>query len=222
MSQAGRRNTPIDLLAAASSRDSTGAPVETWSRTATLWAEVEVRPAQSETREGMNYTREVTRFTFDWLDGKMISRSSRLLHDGRSWEISYINDMSDTRRMLIVEAVSVLVDTGALREEWRRKMREGIIVTLRREPRIGQPVDCKVRALVTGFRADELVGGINQGDRDVKVWADDVTLDDGIHDGDLVILPTGEHLTAVNVDAYTHRVGDDLIVWELTATGPTN
>lgn len=89
----------------------------------------------------------------------------------------------------------------------------GETITLRRT---GQS-DQSVRARVTGYEPEELVGGIQQGDRKVIVLAEDVT---GFtpRKGDLVIL-RGAPLSIQAVDDSTRRVAGTLVAYELVARG---
>lgn len=78
----------------------------------------------------------------------------------------------------------------------------------------------QVRARVTGYSPDELVGTIVQGDRNAIVYADDVAA------GGIAALTTndkvvvyGRELAIMAVDDLTRRVDDVLIAYELQLRG---
>lgn len=87
--------------------------------------------------------------------------------------------------------------------------------------RIGTPnVDLTVRARLRGYRADELVGGVQQGDRQVIAYADDVTFTPALRPGDKVLSPTGRLLNIETVDDSTGYVDDEgLVVYYLRVRG---
>jgi hypothetical protein len=70
---------------------------------------------------------------------------------------------------------------------------DGETITLRR---IGTPnTDISVKAKARGYAPEELVGGINQQDREIRILAEDVTFDPALRPGDKAILqgPRDEH-----------------------------
>jgi hypothetical protein len=86
--------------------------------------------------------------------------------------------------------------------------------------RIGTPnVDITVRARIRGYRADELVGGIQQGDRQVVAYADDVTFTPALRAGDKVLSPTGRLLNIETVDDSTGLTDEGLVVYYLRVRG---
>ncbi len=94
----------------------------------------------------------------------------------------------------------------------------GTTLTFRR---IGTPnVDCTVRARLRGYRPDELVGGVQQGDRQVVAYADDVTFIPVLRPGDKVLSPTGRLLNIETVDDSTGYVdGEGVVVYYLRVRG---
>lgn len=91
----------------------------------------------------------------------------------------------------------------------------GEAVTLRR---LLPSTDISVRARVTGYKPDELGGGIQQGDRKIIILTEDVTFDGGLKVGDKIIV-RGRTLNASVVDDNTRRVGGDLVAYEVAARG---
>ncbi|GAN49708.1 hypothetical protein ACXR8U_13765 [Methylobacterium radiotolerans] len=98
----------------------------------------------------------------------------------------------------------------------------GEMITLRRLGQ-GAPIDAQVRAIVTGFQPDELASGVIQGNRRVFLFAPDVAaaafpvpIKNGSTDR-LVI--RGRTLTVEAVDDSTHRVGGELLAYDIQASG---
>ena len=82
---------------------------------------------------------------------------------------------------------------------------------------------CVVRAVVTGLSPEELASGIDVGTRKLIVYADDVTFDKPLKEGDQVVLrdgtPAKKTLSIEDVDDSTSRLGGVLITYHLTASG---
>ena len=80
--------------------------------------------------------------------------------------------------------------------------------------------DITVRARIVGYRADELVGGIQQGDRKVIAYADDVTFDPPLKPGDDVLNPgDGRPLNIESVDGATGLTDEGVVVYYLRVRG---
>jgi hypothetical protein len=96
----------------------------------------------------------------------------------------------------------------------------GETVTLQR---VNPSVSQTVRGRVTGFAPEELVGGINQGSRQVRLLAEDVEASGfpvPIRAGSTDrIVAHGKTLMINDVDTSTARVGGTLIAYLITATG---
>lgn len=112
------------------------------------------------------------------------------------------------------------------RAMYRREVSEnGETVTLRRiNPSPTPSTDKSVLARVVGYAPNELVGGIQQGDRKVIVLAEDVEntgFPVPIKTGgsDKIVLASGRVLNIQAVDDNTRRVGGILIAYEITARG---
>jgi hypothetical protein len=99
----------------------------------------------------------------------------------------------------------------------------GEAITLRRMGPSGPVNEVTVRARVTGYQPNELVGGIKQGDRRLIILAEDVEAS-----GFPIPFKTGGIDKAVVrdkvlnigvVDDSTRRVGGILIAYDITATG---
>jgi hypothetical protein len=108
------------------------------------------------------------------------------------------------------------------RAMWRRFIiADGSVVTLRRVGPVN--INIEVRARVKGFAPEELVGGITQGHRQVRILAEDVErsgfpvpIKKGSTDR---IVVDGKPLMIESVDDNTARMGDTLIGYIITATG---
>jgi hypothetical protein len=86
--------------------------------------------------------------------------------------------------------------------------------------RLGTPdIEINVRARLRGYRAEEIVGGINQGDRQVTAYADDVTFTPPLKPGDKVMHPTGRQLNIETVDDTTGITDEGLVVYYLRVRG---
>jgi hypothetical protein len=84
--------------------------------------------------------------------------------------------------------------------------------------RVGQP-DIQVRARLRGYRAEELVGGVQQGDREVIAYADDVTFSPPLKPGDVVLSPNGRPLSIQTVDNATGITEEGLVVYYVRVRG---
>lgn len=100
----------------------------------------------------------------------------------------------------------------------RQIVAHGETITLRRLVPGGPPAELDVRARVTGFAPDELVGGIDQGDRKVILLAEDMTWTEAPAAGDKLVI-RDQLLTIASVDDSTRRVAGTLIAYEMRATG---
>lgn len=108
---------------------------------------------------------------------------------------------------------------------YRRQLgRHGEDVTLRRvNASPASPTEATVRARVTGYAPDELVGGVQQGDRKVVVLAEDVAaagFPEPIQPGGRDKIVVRDRVLNVEaVDDNTRRVDGVLIAYELTVRG---
>jgi hypothetical protein len=117
-----------------------------------------------------------------------------------------------------------MMTASQARSMWRRLVvAYGQDVTLRRINPSGPVTDKTVRARVVGFAPEELVGGITQGHRQVRLLAEDVEssgfpvpIKKGSTDR---IVVDGKTLMIENVDDNTARIGGTLIGYIITATG---
>jgi hypothetical protein len=92
----------------------------------------------------------------------------------------------------------------------------GETITLRR---LGTPnTDVTVRAKTRAYQQDELVGGVSQQDREVRVLAEDVTFSPALKPGDKVLMH-GRLFNIDAVDGSTGRAGNDLVYYILRARG---
>lgn len=117
------------------------------------------------------------------------------------------------------------MNASEARSMYRRMIGEiGETITLRRNnPSPAAPTEVQVRARVTGYRPEELVNGIKQGDRHLIVLAEDVETSGfpvpfKTNGSDKAIV-RGSDLNIGMVDDSTRRVGGVLIAYDITATG---
>ncbi|MGN6549754.1 MAG: hypothetical protein ACTHJ3_07665 [Pararhizobium sp.] len=111
-----------------------------------------------------------------------------------------------------------------LRAQYRRMLGAyGETVTLRRTVPNGAPIEASALARVTGYQPNELVSGIEQGDRKVILLAEDVETS-GFPvpfktSGSDKIVARGTMLSIEAVDDSTRRVASVLIAYELRVRG---
>lgn len=113
-----------------------------------------------------------------------------------------------------------------VKETYRRMIDdvgEPIIIRRHTGAGIAHPhFDVTVRARVTGYEPNELVGGIIQGDRKIIVLAQDLIdaqLALPILSSDKAVVRGGPDLAIIKPDDSTRRVHGVLIAYELTARG---
>jgi hypothetical protein len=112
----------------------------------------------------------------------------------------------------------------AARALYRRRIGAGETVLIRRYTGAGPNaprIDAAVRARVTGFEPQELVGAIQQGDRKVIFLADDLNaaqFAQPVTERDKVVV-RGKELAVKAADNSTRRVAGELIAYELTVQG---
>jgi hypothetical protein len=114
---------------------------------------------------------------------------------------------------------------AGIKARYRRALRQhGEPVLYRRYTGSGanRPMmNWEVRAWVQGYAANELIGGIVQGDRKVILLAEDVhkaQIGLPLSTGDKLVV-RGRELAIGVVDDSTHRDGTELVAFELKVTG---
>lgn len=113
------------------------------------------------------------------------------------------------------------LNAAQFRKMWRDLIAEyGQTITLRR---VSPLFSASVRARVTGFSPEELVGGVNQGQRKVIILAEDVESSGfpvpiKAGSSDRVII-NGKMMMIDAVDEHTARLGDVQMAYLITATG---
>ena len=115
-----------------------------------------------------------------------------------------------------------MMNADQARAMWRRMITAyGETITLRR---VGSPnIDKTVLARVSGFSPEELVAGITQGHRQIRILAEDVEtsgfpvpIKKGSTDRAVV---RGKALMIEDIDDSTARLGGTLIGYIITASG---
>lgn len=101
--------------------------------------------------------------------------------------------------------------------------RGGELVTVRRIVPNANPVECEARALVSGYTADELAGGVKQGMRSVLLLAADLAggsfpLPLRMDSVDRIVT-RDRSLVVMSVDDNTHRFAGELNAYEIKAKG---
>ena len=95
-----------------------------------------------------------------------------------------------------------------------RRQLTGLMISLRREG----AQSCDVRARVVGFSEAEIVGGVQEGQRKLIVFAPDITWPEPLREGDLAVIGDLE-LYINTVDDQKRRVDGYLVAYEATASG---
>lgn len=100
---------------------------------------------------------------------------------------------------------------------------EPVVIRLRPAVGTGRPqIDVEVRARVTGYTPQQLVGGIVQGDRKIIILVEDLTAKQvrlaRVTVGQWIMV-RGTELSIMAMDDSTHRDGTELIAIELNARG---
>jgi hypothetical protein len=150
---------------------------------------------------------------------RALSSSDRVQVDGGDFEIMNIAwpiIRNGDVRMTLIEAPTV--STYARQFELR-----GEEVTVRRIVPNDDPIQVTVRALVTGYDPEELVGGVTMADRKVVLSYEDlvskgfpVPLREGSTDR---LIIRGRAMMISSIDDSTHRVAGTLNAVQIRATG---
>jgi hypothetical protein len=114
---------------------------------------------------------------------------------------------------------------AGIKTRYRRAIRQhGEAVLFRRYTGSGASrpeFNAELRAVVTGYQPQELIGGIVQGDRKVILLAEDVNkaqIGLPLTTNDKIVV-RGRVLAIGAVDDSTHRDGAELVAFELKVTG---
>jgi hypothetical protein len=97
----------------------------------------------------------------------------------------------------------------------------GDVVTVRRIVPNAPAIDVRARAIVTGYRPEEITGGIQVGHRRVILSAPDLAaggFPEPPRPNDKIIV-NGRQLNVMSVDEHTHRIGGVLQAYEIQAAG---
>lgn len=218
---AGSRNTeviierPVETVVA-------GVPIEMWEAVGTFWARSETRQPDQRTRFEIDSDLEQRVLRLDWLDAQPIAGTMRVRIGPKTFDIAWIDGDDDLKRETALHVRETNADPSRIKDEWREKMREGEIIKLVHDDFYAAQQTSSVRALVSGYRPEELVAGIDLGTRRVVAFADDVT-GGAPKEGDTIILRDGtaemKPLTIDSVDDSTLRVAGVLVCFIITASG---
>jgi hypothetical protein len=136
---------------------------------------------------------------------RALSASDRVIVAGVQYEIQNIAVpvvRNGDVRMTLLEAPTPTTYT-------RQMEQRGEEVTIRRIVPNSAPIEVSVRAIVMGYDPEELVAGINQGDRPVP-------LREGSTDR---VIVRGRAMIVASIDDSTHRVAGTLNAIQLRVTG---
>lgn len=116
------------------------------------------------------------------------------------------------------------MNAAQARRDYREMIADvGETITLRRINQSSAPTEALVLARVVGYRPEELVGGIKQGDRHLIVLAEDVETTGFpvpfLTNGTYKAVVRDKVLNIGIVDDSTRRIGGVLIAYDITATG---
>ena len=110
------------------------------------------------------------------------------------------------------------------RNMYRRLIASGEEIKLRRYTGTGASrpfADYSLRAKVAGYSPEEIVGNIQQGDRNIIALAEDVfnaQFPVPVTPNDKVIV-RGKELAIMSIDDSTRRIGGELIAYQIQARG---
>jgi len=148
-----------------------------------------------------------------------ISASDRVIVSGIEFEIQNVATpvvRNGDARMTLLEAPTPATYSRLVEQR-------GEEITIRRIVPNSPPIEAHVRAMVTGYDPEELVAGINQGDRKVLIpYADLVAsgfplpLKEGATDR---VIVRGRAMIIAAIDDSTHRVAGTLNAVQLRVTG---
>lgn len=142
------------------------------------------------------------------------SAAWRVMLEGREYIVRSINPPNYDQGTIDIEVVE-----NAGRLVYAEQMdQSGEVIEIRRP---GTAIAIPVRARIVGYRPNELVDGMDQGDRSVSILAEDVEaggLPGGLQEND-ALFARGGRLNVQDVDDNTHRVGGELCAYQVTARG---
>jgi len=151
-----------------------------------------------------------------------LTRADQAVIGGEVYEIEEIArpDRDDGSLRLTVVSSPMGEDFSRIAEH------SGEVVTVRRVVPNGAPIEAAARAIITGYTADELVGGIQQGDRKIILMAEDLraqNFPEPVRPPDRIRLrgsaPGSVTLTVSSADDSTFRHGGVLHAYLIRATG---
>lgn len=145
---------------------------------------------------------------------RTLTTADRVLLYGHEFAIMRVGDLRQSDGSLELDIAS-LPDRGAYIAALEQ---EGETVVLRR---IGPPlIEATVRARVLGYRPEELVAGLQQGDRKVIALAADVAASwaEIPRSGDKIVI-RGIETNVQGVDDNTRRIANELIAYEFAVRG---
>ena len=148
-----------------------------------------------------------------------LTSEMRCMINGETFEIQSLTPPMDRNGDLRVELVAAPTRASYAREFNQR----GETVTVTRLVPNQPSIQKTARAIITGYEPDELIGGINQGDRKIILSAEDLEtagfpLPLKENSTDRVIV-RGRTLMIAAIDDSTHRVAGVLNAYQIRATG---
>lgn len=193
----------------------------------TLGGYVEAGAAWGNYRQLAEMEQSVGRFAFTIKSGVLIVRDEKATRAiDSSFRIAIGGDDYEVRAAALPDfrqgTIRIDVATAPNRAAYEAKITQrGENITLRRVRSDGPPFEAQPRASVTGYSPDELVSGINQGDRDVTVLVEDLEKAGWplpIKRNDKVVI-RGRLMNVETVDDSTHRYAGVLNAYQLRVTG---
>lgn len=113
---------------------------------------------------------------------------------------------------------------AGIKSQYRRTIaRQGEAVVFRRFTGSGPnrpELNVEIRGRVTGYEPKDMIAGIQQGDRKVLVLAEDLILKNirSVTNSDFLVV-RGRQCAIFSIDDSTHRIGADLVAYELGVRG---
>lgn len=148
---------------------------------------------------------------------RLVTTEQRAIVDQIEFEItSIITPLRNTGelKMILVEAPGSRSLSAGLEQK-------GEQVTLRRIVPNQPSIEVTARAHIRGYTPDELVGGVNQGDREVILSADDLVAKGitSLKENSDSLIVRGRKMTIGSVDDSTYRFAGKLVAYKLRVTG---
>lgn len=152
---------------------------------------------------------------------RSLTREHRVVVDDEEFEITAIAFPARPDGAISISVVSIASRASFAREVEQR----GEEITIRRVTSTGPAIEKTVRAIVSGYTPDELVGGITQVDRKLTISAEDLEREPNPfplplrRGGSDKAVVRGQLMTLEDIDDSSMRMAGQLIAYRVRAKG---